>query len=293
MRSTRAALPLAAATAFGGYALVEPRLYRLVRHRLPMAPGVPPLRILHVSDTHARAGDAALFRFLRALPGLVGTPDLVVATGDLIENDGGIDPIVEALALLEARLGRFYVLGSHDYYQARYQGLTKYFTRSAARVSAPKADVRRLEGGLGAKGWVALTNHAAVLESEAGAIRVAGVDDPYLRRHRTDHIERRGDEVAAIALTHAPDVVSEWLLRGFDLVCAGHTHGGQVRIPLVGAVVTNSTLPSALASGPHPIGNGWLHVSPGLGTSHFAPIRFLCRPEATLLELEPSRIGAP
>jgi predicted MPP superfamily phosphohydrolase len=90
---------------------------------------------------------------------------------------------------------------------------------------------------------------------------------------------------------HAPDVVSEWFLTGFDLVLAGHTHGGQVRIPGIGALVTNCSLPTALAGGLHRIHGGWLHVSPGLGTGKYSPIRFACPPEATLLHLEPARTG--
>ncbi|MEA2517702.1 MAG: uncharacterized protein QOG16_1540, partial [Actinomycetota bacterium] len=91
--------------------------------------------------------------------------------------------------------------------------------------------------------------------------------------------------VLAIGLAHAPDVVSQWMLQGFDLVFTGHTHAGQVRVPGFGAVVTNSSLPTELAGGLHRVGSGWLHVSPGLGTGRFAPIRFNCRPEATLLEI--------
>ncbi|MDQ3982124.1 MAG: metallophosphoesterase, partial [Actinomycetota bacterium] len=66
-----------------------------------------------------------------------------------------------------------------------------------------------------------------------------------------------------------------------------HTHGGQVRVPLAGAVVTNSALPAALAAGPRRVGSSWLHVSPGLAQGKFVPLRFNCPPEATLLTLEP------
>ena len=140
---------------------------------------------------------------------------------------------------------------------------------------------------------MSLVNRTHLLESPHGRIRLAGVDDPYIRRHNTDHIERSDDDVLAIGLVHAPDVVSEWLLAGFDLVVAGHTHGGQVRVPGIGALVSNCSLPNALAGGLHRIGPGWLHVSPGLGTSKFAPIRFACRPEATLLRLRPESDAVP
>ncbi|MEX0791075.1 MAG: metallophosphoesterase, partial [Actinomycetota bacterium] len=74
---------------------------------------------------------------------------------------------------------------------------------------------------------------------------------------------------------------------GYDLAVAGHTHGCQVRFPFVGAVVTNSTLPTSLAKGLSRVGNCWLFVTPGVGTGKFAPFRFLCPPEASVLTLVP------
>ncbi len=94
----------------------------------------------------------------------------------------------------------------------------------------------------------------------------------------------------ALGLVHSPDVVTEWVLNGFDLIVAGHTHGGQLRLPLKGALVSYSSLPAPRASGLSRVGDGWLHVSPGLGTSKFTPVRFLCRPEATLLQLRPTLV---
>jgi predicted MPP superfamily phosphohydrolase len=132
-----------------------------------------------------------------------------------------------------------------------------------------------------------LTNATEVVDSPAGRIRVSGVDDPYIGRHRTEHISRAAGEVAAIGLMHAPDVVSNYALHGFDLVLGGHTHAGQVRLPWLGALVTNCSLPAALAGGLHGVGAAWLHVSPGLGSSRYFPFRFLARPEATLLRLVP------
>jgi predicted MPP superfamily phosphohydrolase len=216
------------------------------------------------------------------------TPDLVLGTGDFIDDDTGIDPAVESLARLEARLGRFYVLGSHDYYQSefRVEGYSKYFT--GRRPSPPKrAATDELNAGLRAKGWTSLNNDTAIVNSEHGPIRVTGVDDPYIHRDDTHHIDRSAGDVLAIGLVHAPDVVSEWMLHGFDLVVAGHTHGGQVRVPGIGALVSNCELPAALAGGLHRIGDGWLHASRGLGTGRFSPIRFACRPEVTVLDLIP------
>ena len=288
-RGGRAPQILAAGAAVGLYSLVEPYRFRLNVVDVPLHQGGLRLDVLHVSDTHMRAGHKRLQRWLERLPEELGQPpDLVLATGDLIEDNSGIDPIVQALGRFEPTYGSFYVLGSHDYFQSRFQAYTKYFT-GRRPVRAPRADTEALERGLKEKGWTPLTNAKASVDTPGGRILVAGVDDPYIHRHRTEHIQRSSDDVLAIGLVHAPDVVSEYALAGFDLVVAGHTHAGQVRLPNVGAVVTNCTLPAALAGGLNSVGNTWLHVSPGLGSGRFAPIRLNCRPEATLLRLHPHR----
>ena len=276
----------AVGAAAAAYSFYEPYRYRLEERVVPVARPIDEITVLHISDTHLRPGDARLIRFLEELPARLGAePDLVVATGDLIDGDEGIDPVISSLAPLTGRFGRFYVLGSHDYYQAAKAGYTKYFTGDRDASGATRTASERLERGLQDQGWTSLKNTTKLLATAVGTIRVAGVDDPYLYRHRTDHIETRSDEVLDLALVHAPDVVSQWALNGFDLIMAGHTHGGQVRIPGLGAAVTNCTLPNALASGLHRIGGSWLHVSRGLGTGRFAPVRFACTPEATLLKL--------
>ena len=235
-----------------------------------------------------RAGSRRLQNWLSELPRLIGkAPDLTLATGDLIEDDSGIDSVVDALTGLQGRLGSFYVFGSHDYYQSKFQAYTKYMTGKRP-VNAPRADTDRLVAGLEAGGWKPVINSTEAVETDGGRVRITGVDDPYINRHRTGHIAREPDDVLAIGLTHAPDVVSEYALPGYDLVLGGHTHGGQVRIPGLGAIVTNCTLPAGLAGGLNQVGSTWLHMSPGLASGRFAPIRFNCRPEATLIRLRPS-----
>ena len=282
----------ATCTAAAAYAVAESRRYRLVERAIPVPVGHPSMTILHVSDPHVMRRRLALRRFLMALPArLPEVPDLVLATGDLIEDDTGIDSLVEAFGRLEARHGRFYVLGSHDYYRsslAGFAGAIKMFIgKERTPYTAKRNSVHLLEEGLQSKGWIALTNRTEVIDVDGAATRVAGIDDPYLRRHRTEHATRSRTDDYAIALMHSPDAVSEWVLAGFDLVLAGHTHAGQVRLPLLGAIVTNSTLPAALAGGLHRIGGAWVHVSPGLGHGRHLPFRLLAPPEATLLRLRP------
>jgi predicted MPP superfamily phosphohydrolase len=98
-----------------------------------------------------------------------------------------------------------------------------------------------------------------------------------------------GDADVRLAVTHAPylRVLDAFTRDGYDLVLAGHTHGGQVRLPGVGALVTNCDLPREQVRGLSRWGSSWLHVSAGLGTSKYAPFRFACRPEASLLQVVP------
>lgn len=287
MKNRRLVTRLAAAAAIGGiYPFVEARLPRLRVHRLDVPRHTPALRILHLSDTHLHAGTRHLAQWVTNLAErLPYEPDFVFGTGDFIEDDSGIEMFLSAVEGLTARLGRFYVLGSHDYYQAEAAHYLKYFTDSPARTSSRRAATSDLERGLKEMGWRSLTNAAEIVDVAGAAVRVAGMDDPYLDRHDTSVLRRRPEDALAVALVHAPDVVSQAVLAGFDLILSGHTHGGQVRLPMVGAVVTNSSLPAALAAGPRRIGTSWLHVSPGVGTGKFTPIRFNCPPEANLLEL--------
>jgi uncharacterized protein len=278
--------------ATAAYAWAETSAYRVGRHTLGVPAGSPAMSILHISDVHMTLGDHKRHRWLSHLADELGvTPDIAVATGDLIDDNSGINPLTEAFATIKSKFGNFYVLGSHDYFQTTPHGairsLAHFYSGSREPHTSRQADDKRLEARLQEVGWKPLTNSAVTLSVGNERIRIAGVDDPFLNRHTTSHIRRQRDDRLAIGLVHAPDMVSEWVLAGFDVVLAGHTHGGQIRLPFVGALVTNCSLPSALAGGAHKVGAGWLHVTPGLGTSKFAPVRFLCRPEATLLSLQP------
>ncbi|MFN2594024.1 MAG: metallophosphoesterase [Actinomycetota bacterium] len=269
------------------YSLYEARRPRLEIVDVPVARG-PRMSILHIADTHLTGRATPLTRWLRSLPGLLPEePDLILGTGDFIEDNSGIDRFLEAISSLEARSGKYYVFGSHDYYQSRFKPITRYFS-DRHEMPTVRADTNRLEAGLDERGWIPLLNRDTITDIGGQKVRLSGVNDPYIRLHRTEHIERARSDGLAIGMMHAPDLVSQWALNDYDLILAGHTHGGQIRLPLVGAVVTNSTLPAVLAMGLNRIGNTWLYVSPGLGTSRYAPIRALAPPAATLLQLRPA-----
>jgi predicted MPP superfamily phosphohydrolase len=141
-----------------------------------------------------------------------------------------------------------------------------------------------------AQGWTDLTHVRAAFGIDGQRVSLAGTDDPYLRRARYELIAGPADADAVVRLgvAHAPE---PFLLRSFaadryDLVLAGHTHGGQVRVPFGPAIVTNCGIDRARARWLHAWDDHmYFHVSAGLGTNPYTPVRFCCRPEATLLTL--------
>jgi predicted MPP superfamily phosphohydrolase len=275
--------------------LVERNWFVLRRHRVECLPaGARPLRVLHISDLHFRRRQRRKAEFLAHAAGT--NPDLVVSTGDFLDESHSVDFTVEAVTCLKPAAGALFVLGSHDYYPSRPSNPFKYLRGPSDhrtmrnRKQNPWPD---LVAGLEARGWTMVLNRATRVEVEGfGSIDVVGLDDPHLLRHDLTVASPRNGDGFRLAIVHSPDAAQALADLDYDLIVCGHTHGGQLRIPGVGAIVTNCTLPRAQARGVSRMGNAWLHVSAGLGTSAYSPFRFACRPEVCLLELVPKKDGA-
>jgi len=125
------------------------------------------------------------------------------------------------------------------------------------------------------------------------AVELLGLDDAHIRWQDYRVAPRRAPDRFGFAVMHSPDSAPEAASLGYDLIVAGHTHGGQVCLPVVGALVTNCSMPRRLVKGVIGMGGAVLHTSPGMGTSKYAPFRFWCRPEATMLELRRRPEPAP
>ncbi len=275
----------AAAVAYGVF--VERRWYRVARHRLDILPtGDGPLRVLHLSDLHLTRGDERARRFIASLP----NADVTVVTGDILGEPGAVEYAAATLRPVRGRVASLFVLGSNDLYAPKPLNPLRYFiptTRRRPRLGARGRGgdlVRALEGD----GWVHLKNRKHAVAADGVRVEVVGLDDPHIHRGDLRVAARRDPDAFGLAVVHSPDPAPELAALGYDLIVAGHTHGGQVRAPLVGALVTNCSVPTKLARGLARLGGAYLHVSPGMGTSKYAPFRFLCRPEATLLELAPA-----
>jgi uncharacterized protein len=298
LRTTLSATLGAGAAAAAYATLVEPRWYRLRHVRLPGAlrrPGT--LRILHVADLHLAPWQHHRVAFLAGLAHV--DHDLVVATGDLLGWHDVEQLAADALAPLTSG-GRpgLVVLGSNDRFGPVPKSPFAYFHDPERRVHGVPLDTSGFVAALARHGYRTVVDGTADVRTRAGDVTVAGMDDPHLAFGRgvaPDDVLppaaalRPSDEDATLrlGLVHAPyrAALDRLTTAGHDVLLAGHTHGGQVRLPGRGALVANCDIPLDQARGVSRWDGRWLHVSPGLGHSAFAPVRFACRPEATLLEL--------
>lgn len=267
--------------------------FTLRRVEVPvLPPGAGPVRVLHLSDLHLLPNQRAKQAWLSHLGAL--QPDLVVDTGDNIASPDGVGYVVRNLGRLLDVPGVF-VWGSNDYFAPQSKNPLAYLRPSRGRPEPPPVELpwTDLREQFQARGWVDLTNRSCRLTVAGVRIALRGTDDAHL--DRDDYGALAGptdlDADVAIGVTHAPylRVLDAMTVDGHNLILAGHTHGGQVCVPFYGALVTNCDLDTQRAKGlsSHSAGGrtAALHVSAGLGTSPFAPVRFACPPEATLLTL--------
>ncbi|MCX4093654.1 metallophosphoesterase [Nocardia sp. alder85J] len=286
----RVALGAVGAAAAGvGYAsLIERNAFTLREATLPvLKPGSSSLRVLHVSDLHMTPGQRLKQAWVRELGRL--EPDLVVNTGDNLAHPRAVPAVVQSLSGLLSRPGLF-CFGSNDYFAPVPKNPFKYFDKDHKRVYGAPLPWQDLRAAFAERGWLDLTHVRRDLEVAGIKIATAGVDDPHLQRDRYDTVAGTPNPLAdlSIGLTHSPEprVLDRFAGDGYDLVLAGHTHGGQLCVPGFGALVTNCGIDRSRVKGPSRWGSHTrLHVSAGLGTSPWAPYRFCCRPEATLLTL--------
>lgn len=248
------------------------------------------LRLLLLADTHYSPPERPLARFVHELADL--DYDLVVAGGDLIGAEGAEDDTIELLEpLLADGTPGVAVLGTNDQYAPKAKNPFVYFYGAERRIHGRPLDTAGFRRGMKGAGWLLLDGERATLDTSAGPVHVAGLPDPHMRAARMPHPDDirvpDGDPVLRLGLVHAPYRRALDLLvgAGYDLLLSGHTHGGQVRIPPFGALTTNCDLPTDRARGTSRHGDAWLHVTAGLGQSRYAPFRFACRPEASLLTL--------
>jgi predicted MPP superfamily phosphohydrolase len=269
--------------------LVEPRAFTLRRVDLPVLDhGAWPIRVLHLSDLHIVPDQRRKIEWVSALADL--RPDLVINTGDTLSHLRAVPTALAAFGDLLDLPGAF-VFGNNDFYAPVPKSPHRYFMpRSPAPIRGTSLPWQDLRAGMAERGWIDLNNDKTTIDLRGQRLALAGVNDAYTKRDHYELIEGPADQDAVLRLgvTHTPEprILDRFALDGYDLILAGHTHGGQIRVPGLGAVVTNCGLDRSRARGVSRWGSHtMLNVSAGLGTSPYMPMRLCCRPEATLLTL--------
>lgn len=261
---TVAAGGLAALDAFA----IEPRWIAVERRDVPirgLAAALDGLRVVLLSDTHCGPWTRPAHVRKAVRMANAEQPDVALMLGDYCHRDRRhIEPGIEPFAELEARHGVFAVLGNHDHWE-----------------SAP-----RTRAALAAAGIVELTNASRQIERDGGALAIGGVDDLWTGRQDPGRaFAGVAGGVPRLLMSHNPDYAEE-LPEGVrvDLMVSGHTHGGQVWLPGLGSPVVPSRYGQRYRSGLVDGPRCRVYVSRGLGTIT-PPVRFLCRPELTVLTL--------
>jgi uncharacterized protein len=247
--------------------LVEPRWLQVRRVRIhvrTLPPDLEGLRVGLVSDVHLRAGRSPGLARRAAAALDRAAPDLIAITGDLAEDEPGLDAVLDAFHSLSAPLGVFVVPGNHDH----------------------KAGIHRWRRAIARNPSLTdLTTRFRTARRGGATLCIAGMDD-HIEGHPSLRLPPPGARDLTIVLAHSPDQAEQCRRRydAVDLILSGHTHGGQIRIPFLGAPVTSARRADLYDQGLRRRPWTQVYISRGLGTSRL-PIRFLARPEVAIIEL--------
>ena len=220
-------------------------------------------------------------------------PDYVISTGDLIASNEAIKPLLDSIDNL-LRIPGVFVFGSNDYFAPRFKNPFSYLKKDDGnRKLGKRLETEELRTSLKNSGWADLNNDSFETKIKNLKFLFRGTDDAHLNLDKYDKITSSNSENfdLKIGVTHAPyaRVLSKMAEDKLDLIFAGHTHGGQVRVPWFGgskSLTTNCDLPNWRSRGLTKLPNEpWLNVSAGVGYSPFSPIRIACAPEVSLIEL--------
>lgn len=265
--SRRRFLSLGTAGLFGALvadtAWYEPQALQVERSQLPSSLPGGRVRMVQVSDLHLSTFDSYFDKVVKQVAAL--QPDLIVLTGDYLEEERNIRGVLNFLKALHAPHGVYAVQGNWEYW-SRLEG----------------ENLRRHFAGVGVK---LLINERADLEIKGRALSIYGLDYP----SPTDYLNRLQANVNPerynVLLSHVPAFAHEQLDRHINLVLCGHTHGGQVRLPFLPPFYL-PRYSGRFVAGYYQVTEHQipLYVSRGVGTS-VLPLRFLCRPEIGLFEI--------
>ncbi len=226
------------------------------------------LRIAHLSDVHLTGQLSTAFYRLAIDWLAVQSPHLVVVSGDIVDYETALKQIRPVFSNLQGSLGNYFVLGNHD-----------------KRLPVP-TDVC---DAFNAMGWNDLGRSNAFAKKGTTSIQLLGNELPWFERHALgSDLNSKNESIGLswrLGVSHSPDQFAWGIANCCQLLLCGHTHGGQIRFPVIGPVIAPSRFGSRYASGVFSRGETLMHVSSGVSGIH--PYRWGCMPEVTILELAP------
>ena len=250
--------------------------------------GSADIRVLHISDIHMAPWQKRKQRFIKNLISL--QPDLIVNTGDNLGHRDAVEPTLRALAPLLDVPGVF-VNGSNDYFAPRFKNPFAYLLRPSQPHAETRLNTEALTDTFEAFGWHNLNNQSHAMTFGELEISFMGVDDAHHDFDDLISLKPKSSSDLVVGVSHAPyrRVIEAMAANQAAIMFAGHTHGGQVQFPFIGALTTNCDLPTKHAKGL----SAWtfenrimlLNVCAGLGNSIYAPVRWFNRPEVRLITL--------
>ena len=251
------------------------------------------LRILHFSDLHLTRPNKKFDNFFAHLNKI--ECDLAIVSGDVIDNDNGIDPCVKYLTSLKPKYGTFITYGNHDKYKL---GLREFMFFNSIKKFIPN-NLNLLETKLKDNGINVLDNKITHLGINGIGVDLIGIDCPlgYDRFHDLDRFKNELAQLSnliscaikenyIILISHVPDLIKELDTHNINIILSSHTHGGQIRLPLLGPLLTRSSFQRKYNMGIFRYNSCNLHISSGLGVSSTTPVRFRCPPRATVITLK-------
>lgn len=219
------------------------------------------LRIIQLSDLHGHLfSNKELVKKVNNLK-----PDLVAITGDVFddENRTSLEYPNKVINGINARYGSYFVFGNNDFYLGKDK-VVRVLTSSSIKT---------------------LVNQNDKISFKGKTLWIIGVNDPHEGKANISLALKKTDESPKILLAHSPEIINDASKAGIDLVLAGHTHGGQIKIPYVPRIITFVKKGyEQYISGLYKVGKTQLYVNRGLGLTKI-PLRFLVRPEITVITL--------
>lgn len=229
------------------------------------------IKIVQISDLHIKSYGKKEKKLVELIKKI--NPHILIITGDFISDNKGLFPTIEVLKDISTKVPTIAILGNNDHFKKHKKLNTEKLIESLKSININL-----------------LINESVKItikkESNTNSFYIIGLNDNYLSYDNIFKATNNLNEnLPKILLAHSPHIIEKINTEGINLILSGHTHGGQIIFPLIGAIYTNSAYNTKkkYIFGLYTQTNTKMYVNRGIGTS-FLPIRLFCKPEITIFK---------